>query len=104
MAQFDVFVNPVLRAQIAYPFVVTLQSDVIAETREQIVAPLVPRVRIAGIVGRLMPVVRIDDADFVVLTHSLERVRRGDLGKPRCSVASLRSELLAAVDYLFFGV
>jgi toxin CcdB len=104
MAQFDVLENPVVKARATYPFVVALQADLTTASREEIVAPLVPRVRIGAIAGRLTPVVRVEDGEFVVLITSLVAIRRSDLGKPRCSVASLRSELLAAVDYLFFGV
>lgn len=104
MAQFDVFANPVLRAREAYPFVVSLQSPVVPDAREQIVAPLVPKHRMGAVVGRLTPVVRFDGAAYVVLTHNMGRVRSRDLTERRDSIASARGELLAAVDYLFFGL
>ena len=42
MAQFDVFVNPIVASRRSYPFVVALQSDLAQLARDQIVAPLVP--------------------------------------------------------------
>ena len=104
MAQFEVFVNPAPRARAAYPFVVSLQSDATSGTFEQIVAPLVPRHRIGTGSGRLTPVVRLGEADFVVLTPALGRVRSGDLVVRHHSVPSARADLLAAIDYLFFGI
>lgn len=103
MAQFDVFANPVPKARPAYPFVVSLQADVVAPTLEQIVAPLVPRQRMAPVVGRLTPVVRLDGEDFVALILNVGRVRSRDLGARQHSLAASRGELLAAIDYLFFG-
>jgi toxin CcdB len=104
MAQFDVFVNPAPRARAAYPFVVSLQSVAASGTFEQIVAPLVPRQRIGTGAGRLTPVVHFDDGDFVVLTPALGRVRSADLAIRHNSIASARGDLLAAIDYLFFGI
>jgi len=104
MAQFDVFVNPVAKVRAAYPLVVLLQSDVVSDGLEQIVAPLVPQQRIGRGAGRLTPVVRLEDAEYVVLTHALARLRSRDLMERRSSVASARGDLLAAIDYLFFGI
>jgi len=38
------------------------------------------------------------------MVPDLASVRRDDLGAPIASLARLRDEMLAAVDYLFFGV
>ena len=46
MAQFDVFVNPIVAARRAYPFVAVLQSDLADTGRDRIVAPLAPRGRV----------------------------------------------------------
>lgn len=104
MAQFDVFVNPAPKARQFYPFVVALQSDITLNAREQLVAPLVPRSEIKASFGRLTPVVTFGGTDFVVLTHALGRARSQDLLEPYASVASARGGLLAAIDYLFFGI
>jgi toxin CcdB len=103
MAQFDLFVNPVPRARAAYPFVVAMQSNVTHDSREQIVAPLVPRESILKTHGRLTPIVEIDHASYVVLVPAMTVVRSREF-PPLCgSIAAIRTELLAAIDYLFFG-
>ena len=104
MAQFDVFVNPIVRARRAYPFVVTLQSDLAHTARDPIVAPLVPFRLMPKVISRVTPIVALDGAEHVVLVPALTGMRSRDLTERHCSVAASRGELLAAIDYLFFGV
>jgi toxin CcdB len=101
--QFEVFVNPITAARRAYPFVVVLQSDFAATTRDRLVAPLVPRGALAPTAGRLTPIVEIDSQEHVVLVSDLAGVRQRDLDMPICSLAPRRADLLDAIDYLFFG-
>jgi toxin CcdB len=102
--QFDVFVNPIAAARRAYPYVVVLQSDFAQGARDQIVAPAVPRKSLAKIAGLLTPVVLIESSEHVVMVPALAGVRRSDLKACLCSLAAARSDLLAAIDYLFFGL
>jgi toxin CcdB len=104
MAQFDVFVNPFVGARRAYPFVVALQSDFAQNEHDQIVAPLVPLGSMPKVTSRLTPRVSLDGSEHLVLVPALTGMRSRDLTKHHCSVASSRSELLAAIDHLFFGV
>jgi toxin CcdB len=104
MAQFDVFVNPIAAARRAYPFIVALQSDFAQYARDQIVAPLVPLALIPKIISRLTPIVAVDGSEHMVLVPAMSGVRSRDLIKRHGSIAAARSELLAAIDYLFFGV
>jgi toxin CcdB len=101
--QFDVFVNPIAAARRHYPFVVVLQSDFVDGAREQIVAPLVPRKSLSAIAGRLTPIVVVESSDHVVLVPALAGVRRCDLEVRVASLAAARTEVLAAIDMLFFG-
>jgi toxin CcdB len=104
MAQFDVFINPIAVARRAYPFVVAMQSDFSINASDQIVAPLAPRDSMPKVAGRLMPVVGIHGQDHVALVPRLAAMRTRDLGASVSSIASARRDLLAAIDYLFFGV
>ena len=101
--QFDVFVNPIAAARRHYPFVVALQSDFVDGAREQIVAPLVPQKSLSAIAGRLTPIVVVNSSDHVVLVPALTGVRRRDLEVRVASLAGARTEVLAAIDLLFFG-
>jgi toxin CcdB len=104
MAQFDVFVNPLSVARRAYPFVVALQSDFAAFASEQIVAPLVLKNSMSKVAGRLTPAVAVNGSEHFVLVPRLTAMRTRALGKSIDSITSSRADLLAAIDYLFFGV
>jgi toxin CcdB len=102
--QFDVFVNPIVAARRAYPYVVALQSDFAQGARDQIVAPLAPLRAMTAVAGRLTPIVRVDSTEHVILVPALMGVRRSELGEPVSSLADARTELLDAIDFLFFGI
>jgi toxin CcdB len=104
MAQFDVFANAMAATRRAYPFLVALQSNVAQSAHEQIVAPLVPLGLIPKVISRLTPIVVWDGAEHMLLVPALTGMRTRDLAKRQGSIASARSEVLAAIDYLFFGV
>lgn len=104
MTRFDVYTNPLPAARHAYPYVVLLQSDVTADGRDRIVAPLAPSRSLMPVAGKLTPVVRLGTTEYVVLVHALAAMRARDLVDPRGSLAESRAAMLAAVDYLFFGV
>jgi toxin CcdB len=104
MAQFDVFVNPIAAARRAYPFVVSLQSNISQNAHDQIVAPLVPFELIPNVISRLTPIVAWDGSEHMVLIPALTGVRSRDLAVKRGSIESEQSVVLAAIDYLFFGV
>lgn len=104
MAQFDVFDNPITRARRAYPFVAVLQSDLADTGRDRMVAPLVPRARLPGTVGRLTPHVAVVGVEHVLLVPSMTAVRADDLRAPRGALTSYRDAIVAALDFLFLGV
>jgi toxin CcdB len=104
MAQFDVFVNSIAATRRAYPFVVALQSDFAQDGRDQIVAPVVPLRLIPKVISRLTPIVVLDGSEHMVLVPALAGMGFRDLRERHASLASARSALLAAIDYLFFGI
>ena len=103
MAQFDVFVNPIQNARRGYPFVVAMQSDLTINGAEQLVAPIALS-DYAPASRRVMPVVALQGNEHVVVVPRLTVLRSPDLIEKVSSVAAARSELLAAIDYLFFGI
>jgi toxin CcdB len=103
MAQFDVFVNPFATARQAYPFVVAMQSDLTVNGAEQLIAPMAS-INHAGSTARIMPSVTLKGNELAVVVPRLAVVRSRDLQKKVGSIAAARDELLAAIDYLFFGV
>jgi CcdB protein len=55
-------------------------------------------------ISRLTPIVALDGAEHVVLVPALTGLQARDLKERSASIAASRSELLAAIDYLLFGV
>lgn len=104
MKQFDVFENPVTGARRAYPYVVVLQADVAPSARHRVVAPVAPLAAFPAIAGRLTPIVSIERNDFVLLVTSLTTLPVQSLRAPAASLTDRREDILAAIDYLFFGV
>jgi len=104
MAQFDVFVNPFATVRRAYPFVVAMQSDFTVNGAEQLVAPIASNDYPHSPSRRVMPVVALQGHDHVVVVPRLTVIRSRDLIEKITSIATARTELLAAIDYLFFGI
>ena len=104
MTQFEVFANPIARARSSYPFVVMLPADVARGGRERAVAPVAPRAAFPVIAGRLTPLMTIERDEFVLLVTSVTSIPMQSLGRAVASLGDRRDEILAAIDYLFFGV
>jgi toxin CcdB len=104
MPQFDAHPNPDRTSRAQYPFLICLQSGLLAGRGSQVVAPLVPRSAFAAGTHRLAPLVRIDDTEYVVLVTSLETVPASLLSRRIANLSRHRDALLAAIDLLFYGV
>lgn len=104
MPQFDAFPHPVPSVRRNFPLAVTLRSDLMAPSEKAIIAPLVPRKRLPGVVGRYCPVVQVDDEEYVVMLDYLTAVPVHDLPRRIANLSRFREALLGAVDLLFYGV
>jgi toxin CcdB len=104
MAQFDVFANPIQNALRGYPFVVAMQSDLTINGAEQLVAPIASIDYGQPTSRRVMPLVALLGNNHIVVVPRLTVMRSSDLIEKVSSIATARTELLAAIDYLFFGV
>ncbi len=102
MAQFDLYRNP--RGG-AYPLVLDLQADVVGRLATRIVAPLMTLKRYgAKPITRLNPMVSIDETEYVIVFQELAAVPASALGELVTSLASRRTDLIAAIDLLFTGI
>src|SRR5262249_31308518 len=104
MTQFEVFRNPAARVHRVYPFVVVLQADLAQRGSQRVVAPVAPRAGFPAIPGRLTPIIGIEREEFVLLVNALETVSVRGLNGAVVSLASRRNDIVAGIDYLFFGV
>lgn len=104
MAQFDAFAHPVPSLRRIYPLAVSLRSDLIPAGEDTVIAPLVPKTQIGAVSGRLAPVVRIDEEEYVVLVQMLTTVPSRGLPRRIANLNAWRMQLLGAVDLLFYGI
>jgi toxin CcdB len=104
VSQYGVFENPIPQARRAFPFVAILQSELADTGRDRIVAPLVPRTRMTGTVGRLTPVVKVANVEHVLLVPRMTAIAATDLRTIIDRLTAHRSDIVAALDYLFLGV
>jgi len=103
MAQFDIRAVPAADADYA-PYLVELQSDLVAGLDTTIVAPLVRRADAGPIVHHLNPVIRFGDEDLVLRVGELVSLPRSELGRKVGSAQADRDALMAAIDVVFFGI
>jgi toxin CcdB len=103
MKQFEVFANPFPRSRQRQPFLVALQSDLLARNLDTtIVAPLEPA-NSSSFADRLNPPVTVEGRDYVVVMQELVTVRKSLLREPSGSIAEHRDAIIRALDLLFTG-
>lgn len=101
MAQFDVFKSP---HGGLYPFVLDIQSDLLATLATRVVVPFVSTKKYGKAITRLHPTATIAGVEYVLKFHDLAAVPATVLLRPVDSLAHRRAELIAALDLLFTGV
>ena len=55
-------------------------------------------------IKNLMPVIRIDGQDFIMMVPQLAAIASANLGTPIASAAQHRDEVVAALDFLITGI
>lgn len=99
MAQFDVYRNPSPRSSRRAPYLLEVQSNLLDAVTTCVVIPLVtPESFIPAKV--LNPAVGVLGEHYLLCTAEITAVLRTALGKPVCSVAGQRSEIITAIDRL----
>ena len=105
MAQFSVHVNLNPASRGAYPFLLDIQSELLNDLGTRVVVPLAPPGSRRGPpLGRLMPQIRVDGVDYVMLTPQLSGISVRHLGYEVENLSSRRTEIVAALDFLVAGI
>ncbi|MBP2291901.1 toxin CcdB [Azospirillum rugosum] len=84
--------------------VAVLQADIADTGAERMIAPLARAQEVPGIAGRLAPVLRVGDTDYVLAVPRMTTIPTRLLGEPVASIAAHRDTITAALDYLFQGI
>lgn len=105
MGQFCAYRNPNPATRIQYPYLLDIQSDLLNELRTTVAIPLTPSKLAAPMsLTQLNPTIAIDGNSFIVMTQEIAGVDRNQLGAQTQDLSSYRSEIVAALDFVLFGI
>lgn len=105
MAQWDVFVNPSPRMREQIPYLVVLQSDLLAALGTRLVAPLARNAPASpGMPVRLMPQVQVGGEGLVLLPHEAAPIDARSLRQPVDSLRTQAHRIIDALDTVVSGV
>lgn len=102
MRQFDIHINPSSRSRDAIPFVVVLQSHLLAASHVTLVAPVLKEDRRSGFT-RTSVYVSFQESEFVVLVGELAPIETRQLQPARGNLSLYEDEFRRAIDRLFTG-
>jgi toxin CcdB len=105
MAQFDLFQNPSKRNRDQFPYLVDIQHPFIDEIATRIVIPL-GRLHFFRneSMTRLTPEVEYEGEQFILVTPQIASVPVSILKNKVGSLAHIRSEIIAALDFAITGI
>ena len=98
MARFAVYKNPDGQG-----YLLNLQADINSHFATRVVAPLLPVQEVPFPAATLNPVFEIEGAQFVMATQGMAAVPLAILKHPVSSLEHRRTEIVAAVDFMFQG-
>ena len=105
MPQFDLYRNKNPASRTRFPLLLDVQSDLLEPLATRVVVPLTPAAPArARAMRTLTPVLKFDDKDYLMLTPQMAGIPARDLGPIAGNLASDRSTIVAAVDFLLTGV
>ena len=102
--RFDVFRNPNAAAK-HIPFLLILQSELLAELPTRVVVPLARAIAIKGPSATMLnPEFEVGGVRVVMLTQQIAAVPLDVLRKHETSLEMQRDTILQALDFLFSGI
>jgi toxin CcdB len=104
MARFDVYRNPNALTAKRFPYLLAVQSDILADLATQIVVPLGKSNVVANRpADRLTPLLDVDGETLVMFTPELGPIPQALLRKQVANLESQRDRIRDALDFLFSG-
>jgi toxin CcdB len=104
MGQFDVYRNPNPHTLEEIPYLLDVQSDLLAGLTTRVVVPLLRANVVGKTAERLNPTFEVQGEKLVMSTPELAGVPVRALGERVASVQGQRGEIIAALDLLFTGI
>lgn len=105
MPQFSVYRNPNPDTKAAFPLLLDVQSDLIADLGTRVVIPLTLATAMKGkLIKTLTPVFDVDGKAYAMLTPQLAGISKKQMGTKVTDLAKHRDEIIAALDLLITGI
>lgn len=104
MPQFDVHRNPDPRTGGEVPYLLNVQSDLLAPLATCVVVPLVSAAAMDKPAKRLNPQFEVEGKPVVMSTAEIAGIPRRALGEKVDALQERRAEIIAALDMLFTGI
>lgn len=98
MAKFDIYTNPS-----GGGFLLDLQTDLLADLGTRLAAPLTPLESGPRPTSRLHPIIDVEGAPHIMLTHLLGAVPSTVLKSPLADATDYFAEITSALDMVFQG-
>jgi toxin CcdB len=104
MAQFTLHRNRNRRTAQRIPYLLDVQSDLLADLATRVVVPVFRRSdTLRNSVSRLTPEITIDGEPCLLMTAQISGIAVGELGPAVGNLAAHRDEIIGAVDFLVTG-
>jgi toxin CcdB len=101
MPRFDVHKD---RKGALYPLLLDVQADLLSHLDTRVVVPLAPKRRYPARPMRIInPVLVIHGVEYIAVFQELAAILSSELGDVVGSVAAHRTEVVAALDFMFTG-
>jgi len=105
MPQFTVYRNQNPESKTHVPYLLDVQSDLLADLVTRVVVPLAWASDMKGhAIKSLMPTFEIEGEQCVMLTPQLAGVSGKWLGEPVANLLAHRADVIAALDLLITGI
>ena len=105
MGQFTLYKNEDSSSNKTYPYFVDVQHSLLSNLNSRLVIPLTSHQALNNTdAKRLCPVIRLDNGDYVLLTHQMTSVPKSILKTEVISLETIRYEILDAIDMLISGI
>jgi len=105
MHQFVAYKNKNASTSQQYPFLLDIQNDLLDDLRTTVVIPLSPSALVSDFtLSKLNPTLLIEGECYTLMTQDLAGISRAQLGSDGVDLSHLRTEFLAAIDFLISGI
>jgi toxin CcdB len=105
MPQFAIYRNPNPTTKATVPYLLDIQSDLMADLETRVVVPLYTAASMKGkVLKTLTPAFEVEGKQYVMMTPQLAGISKKQLGAKVADLSSHRDEIIAALDLLITGI